>query len=120
MQRWTFPGKQHARAALAGTWQRAPALPAHTSDPHRILTGHLSMAPMEVKERRRKTKLDCSKQAKCLRAAQRSHLPEGSTARCHSHCMPQKENCLWEKKLFSVFLLFLLLDMSFFLTKPKT
>lgn len=72
-----------------------------------------SLAPMDVKEHRKKTKLNCFKQAKCCRAAQRNQLPGGSTARCHPHPMPRKENCHWEKKLCFLFFFFLLLTISF-------
>jgi len=62
-----------------------------------------------VQEHRRKKKHHCSKAAKPCRAAQRSHLPGGSTARCHPHPTPRKENWHWEKKLC-----FLVLSSSYF------
>lgn len=79
-----------------------------------------SPAPMDVKEHRKKTKLNCFKQAKRCRAAQRNHLPGGSTARCHPHPMPRKENCHWEKKLCFLFFFLLTSHYLFFLTKNKT
>lgn len=79
-----------------------------------------SLAPMDVKEHRKKTKLNCFKQTKHCRAAQRNQLPGGSTARCHPHPMPQKENCHWEKKLCFLGFFSSYFSLSLFLTKTKT
>lgn len=65
-------------------------------------------------------KLNCSEQAKRCSAAQRSHLPGGSTARCHPHPLIWKENCHWEKKLFfQVFFLLLTSRYLFFSDKKR-
>lgn len=101
-----------------GSLAEASVLPAHASDTHQNIIKHSAPALMDMKEHRRKTKLNCSKQPKRCRAAQRSHLPGGSTARCHPHPMHRKENCHWEKKL--CFLVFSSTYFSLSLFSDKT
>lgn len=67
---WNFWGEQYTRAAatLVVTWQRSSVLPAHALGTHWNFIKHSPLALMNVKEPRRKTEFNCSKQTNCCRA----------------------------------------------------